>query len=110
MSSRFTTRTGQTGPDAYEYEAAQIANALRELDARAASLAAAMAAELPADVCVRWSIASDAFPDAWMPADRDSLAKMLPFNGTARDVHLLADVARALRDPSHVVDRPRAES
>lgn len=30
----FTTPTGQTGRDAYSYEAAAIANAQRELDAR----------------------------------------------------------------------------
>lgn len=43
----FTTPTGQTGRDAYKYEAQQIANLLRELDARATRLAKAMADENP---------------------------------------------------------------
>src|SRR4051794_27029894 len=48
MHDRFTTPTGTTGRDAYIYEAAQIANAQRELDARMARLRTAIAREVPA--------------------------------------------------------------
>lgn len=43
----FTTPTGQTGKDAYVYEAAQIANAQRELDARMKRLLVAAHTEHP---------------------------------------------------------------
>lgn len=43
----FRTPTGQTGPDAYEYEAAQIANAQRDLDARFHKLLEAAHSEHP---------------------------------------------------------------
>lgn len=44
----FRTATGQTGKDAYVFEAAQIANAQRELDARFAKLRQVVADEAPA--------------------------------------------------------------
>lgn len=43
----FRTPSGQTGRDAYRYEAAQIRNLQRELDDRALALAAAMEEEIP---------------------------------------------------------------
>lgn len=43
----FTTATGQTGRDAYVFEATAIANAKRELDARMRTLLEAMRAESP---------------------------------------------------------------
>lgn len=43
----FRTRTGQTGRDAYINEAAAIANAKRELDARFVALLTAMHDESP---------------------------------------------------------------
>lgn len=43
----FRTATGQTGMDAYQFEAAAIANAQRELDARFQRLRAVVAAESP---------------------------------------------------------------
>jgi len=43
----FRTPTGQTGTDAYVFEAAQIANAQRELDARFTRLRAVIAEEAP---------------------------------------------------------------
>lgn len=109
MSTTFRTRTGQTGTDAYLYEAAQIANELRELNARAARLAAAMVAELPADASCNVSIASDRFPDATRPIDRDGLARVLPMFGEASYMPQLASYARAIGDSDHVADN-RAET
>ena len=43
----FRTATGQTGKDAYIYEAAQIANAQRELDRRMKLLRETVATEAP---------------------------------------------------------------
>jgi hypothetical protein len=43
----FRTQTGQTGPAAYQYEAAGIANAQRELDARFHRLIDAVREENP---------------------------------------------------------------
>jgi hypothetical protein len=101
----FRTPTGQTGRDAYVYEAAQIANALRELNARAARLAEAMAAELAPDASCRVSIASESYPDATLNCDRDGLARVLPMLGTAAEAQALAEFARAIADPAHVVVR-----
>jgi hypothetical protein len=47
MSEPFRTPTGQTGPDAYQYEAAAIANAQRELDNRFHRLIDAVRSENP---------------------------------------------------------------
>ncbi len=99
----FRTHTGQTGTDAYQYEAAAIVNALRELDARAAALASVMVAELPADASVSVSIASDRFPEATMDNDRDGIARVLPMLGAASSASVILDYARALADPSHIV-------
>lgn len=43
----FRTPTGQTGPDAYVFEAAQIANAQRELDERFQRLLGTVRTEAP---------------------------------------------------------------
>lgn len=47
MTDRFRTATGQTGLSAYVYEACQIANAQRELDARFHRLIDAVRVEEP---------------------------------------------------------------
>jgi len=60
----FRTATGQTGRDAYLNELAALANADRELRARAQRLADAMRAELVTAPDVEASIASERFPDA----------------------------------------------
>lgn len=99
----FRTRTGQTGPDAYQNEAAAIANAQRELDAQAARLATVMVEELPEDVTVLMGIPSTRFPDATVPADRAALALIIKMNGTAGDARYLGEIARALRDPAYVI-------
>ena len=93
----FRTPTGQTGPDAYMYEAAQISNHLRALNARAARLAAMMAAEMPEDVShVRWSISSPKYPDATSAMSRDALIRVLDISGYAVDAPLLGSIARAI--------------
>jgi hypothetical protein len=62
----FRTPTGQTGTDAYVYEAAQIANAQRELDARMQDLLTAMHTEQPdlfhntTDFAPQWARATSA--------------------------------------------------
>lgn len=99
----FRTPTGQTGTDAYAYEAAQIENSLRDLNARAARLAEAMAQELADDVVVLIAIPSQRYPDATMPADHEGLQRMLPMMGIAADAHMLGEYARALADPTYVV-------
>jgi hypothetical protein len=109
MSKPYRTATGQTGPTAYVYEATQIANALRELDERAARLAAIMVDELPDDVEVKVGIPSDRYPDATSTADRDSLARMLPMMGNASDAKTLASFAWAMLDPEHRVAKVGAE-
>lgn len=101
----FRTPTGQTGADAYIYEAAQIQNALRELDKRAHDLAEAMATELPADASGRWGIASERYPDAYRTFDRESLARVLREHIVgASDAVLLERIARGLADPEYVID------
>lgn len=102
-SKPYRTATGQTGTDAYIYESVQISNALRELNERAARLAAIMVDEMPDDVEVKWSMASEAYPDATRPADRDSLARMLPMMGSAADAKMLTQIAMAMSDPERVV-------
>jgi hypothetical protein len=100
----FRTATGQTGPDAYVYEAAQIRNLQRELDARTRRLAEAMVAELPADARVLVSIASQRYPDAVTEADRGALVRMLPLiGGAAANADWLLEYARGLGDPTYVV-------
>jgi hypothetical protein len=99
----FRTATGQTSTDAYVYEAAQIANSLRELNRRAERLAAAIVDELPADASCNVSIASERFPDATTTADRDSLTRILPMLGNAANAEMLADYARGIARPDHVV-------
>lgn len=99
----FRTSTGQTGTDAYIYEAAQIINARRELDARAARLANAMAEELASEAAVTISIRSNRFPNATMQADSRSIVRMLSLNGQAVDAEYLYEMARGLADPSYVI-------
>jgi hypothetical protein len=104
----FRTPTGQTGTDAYIYEAAQIQNHLRELNARAHDLAEAMATELPADASGRWGIASKNYPDAYTTFDRESLARVLREHIIgASDAVLLERIARGLADSEYVID-PRS--
>ena len=104
----FRTPTGQTGTDAYIYEAAQIQNHLRELNARAHDLAEAMATELPADASGRWGIASANYPDAYTTFDRESLGRVLREHIIgASDAVLLERIARGLADPEYVID-PRS--
>lgn len=98
--SQFRTPTGQTGTDAYIYEAAQIRNCLRELNARAAHLAAVMADEMPDDTVLRWPIPSERFPDATTPVDAESLRGILAMSGIAADAELLGSIARSLACPS----------
>ena len=100
----FRTPTGQTGTDAYVYEAAQIKNALRELNARAARLAAAMVDELPEGASCLVSIASENYPDATTTCDREGLTRVLPMLGIAADAELLGDYAKGIGRPGHVVD------
>jgi hypothetical protein len=100
----FRTPSGQTGTDAYIYEAAQIRNSLRELDRRAARLAAVMVDELPEDASCLVSIASENYPDATSTADRESLTRILPMLGRAADAELLLDYARGIAHPEHVVE------
>lgn len=97
----FRTPTGQTGNDAYRFEAAQIADAQRELDARRDRLAAVMVAELAADAAAKVSIATERFPDAFLTHDAESLAKVLPMVADCRGD--LGIYARAMGDPSYVI-------
>lgn len=102
----FRTATGQTGPDAYMYEASQILNCQRELDGRAARLARVMADELPESVSVKWAMPSAAHPDFFHEWDeRDALAKVLIMNGSGRDAKALLDIARALANSDHIIDQ-----
>lgn len=103
VGGRFRTPTGQTGPDAYLYEAAQIINTLRDLDERTRRLAAAMAAELPADLELRWPIPSAQYPDATTPVDRAGMARVLEHATRATDARQLAEYARAMTRPDHVI-------
>jgi hypothetical protein len=59
MMTQFRTATGQTGRDAYEFEAAQILNARRELDARVERLLRVMHEEAPEI----FECSTDFFPD-----------------------------------------------
>lgn len=79
----FRTPTGQTGFDAYAYELAQIENARRELDARMVRLTEVIAAELPPDATGSMSIASEQFPDAAIPVDRDGIVSQITFHPVA---------------------------
>jgi hypothetical protein len=94
----FRTRTGQTGRAAYVNELAAIQNAQRELDARAARLADAIATEMAGDTrTYPMPIPSEGSPDATIPA---------PLSHTAEWVrsHLYDDAMHALQvwpsDPS----------
>jgi hypothetical protein len=100
----FRTPTGQTSTDAYIYEAAQISNHLRELNARAARLVDAMIDEMPADASCLVSIASEQYPDATRTADRDALVSMLQLNTTAADAKLLAQFARGIASSDDYAD------
>lgn len=80
---KFRTPTGQTGMDAYIFELAQIENARRELDARILRLTEAIARELPEDAEGSMSIATDKFPDAAIPLDRDGIISQITFHPTA---------------------------
>ena len=104
--SIFRTVSGQTGPTAWEYEAAQIANAQRELDARAARLSDIMQREVPEDACVKFSIATPRFPEAVTYGDAESVRNMLNIIRLARDGEYLARIARGVRDPEFVVKHP----
>ncbi len=99
----FRTPSGQTGSDAYAYEAAQIANSLRELNARASRLSQAMAEEIPAGVEIRISIATQRFPDAFLVTQQPSLGRMLAINSSARDAEYLGEIAHAIAHPEYVV-------
>lgn len=99
----YRSPTGQTGPDAYIYEATAIKNALRDLNARAKRLAEIMVAELPEDYRGKMSIASERFPDATTDIDRVGITRMLEFDGTAANAQWLIDYAQSIRNPEHVI-------
>jgi hypothetical protein len=73
----YRTRTGQTGYAAYVYELAAIENARRALDARMSTLVDTITAELPAEFASVESIATDKYPDATLPVDRECAIKMM---------------------------------
>ena len=102
----FRTSTGNTGPTAYVYEAAQIQNCLRELNARAARLAAAMAAELQSTDQITCSIATDDHPDATVTLTTayDSLGKYIRAHHFASDADHLGRIARALMYDDYVIE------
>jgi hypothetical protein len=88
----FRTATGQTGIDAYIYEATQIANAQRDLNRRMLRLANTIKAEQSA-LPYRHSIATERFPDAESTGD---LMLLLPeFFTQATQASMLCDMLMA---------------
>jgi hypothetical protein len=73
--SAFRTATGQTGRDAYIFEASAIANSLRDLNECMARLSAAMLDELPANDWMRPALESAGDCATLAPMLRNALLK-----------------------------------
>jgi hypothetical protein len=103
---QFRSATGQTGTDAYQYEATGIANALRDLNARQSRLIDVILRELSDDASVNFSIASERFPDACITADGDGLRRLLNLQRQASDAKYVSEIVRGISNPTVVVKDP----